>query len=303
MSSACPKVSIGMPVYNGEKFIREAIDSLLKQKFADFELIISDNASTDNTYKICLEYAERDARVKYIRQVENKGALANFNFVLEKAYGDYFMWAAADDIWSENWLEALMSHARTGLMCFGKWQLIGLNGEFIGGCHYDNVTFPKTRLMRSIGLILPYPVPYNHLIYGLYPTSSLKSSDAISAFEKLTASLTPHGNEINALFVLLQKHEVLIDDSAIFYYRIGGISTPSNKSLISKVYSYVIDPIYVYSGTIKLLSLLPKSDRFRYLLYAMYPLVATFRALKSYSLIVVRVIYNLQDHFMNNRKL
>ena len=66
-----PKVRIGMPVYNGEKFIREAIDSLLAQTFSDFELIISDNCSTDKTQEICKEYASKDPRVKYLRQIEN----------------------------------------------------------------------------------------------------------------------------------------------------------------------------------------------------------------------------------------
>ena len=92
-------VSIGMPVYNGEKFIREALDSLLAQTFTDFELIISDNASTDSTEAICREYAAKDARIRYIRHSENKGPAANFQFVLDGAVGKYFMWAAADDVW------------------------------------------------------------------------------------------------------------------------------------------------------------------------------------------------------------
>ncbi|MHB1620727.1 MAG: glycosyltransferase family 2 protein [Sulfuricella sp.] len=95
-----PKVSIGMPVYNGEKFIFEALDSLIAQTFTDFELIISDNASTDGTEAICREYAARDPRIRYVRQSENRGPVANFQFVLDEAAGKYFMWAAADDEWS-----------------------------------------------------------------------------------------------------------------------------------------------------------------------------------------------------------
>jgi len=72
-----------MPVYNGEKYIREALDSLLAQTFTDFELIISDNASTDGTQVICEEYAARDPRIRYVRQRENRGAVANFRFVLD----------------------------------------------------------------------------------------------------------------------------------------------------------------------------------------------------------------------------
>lgn len=102
---AAPKVSIGMPVFNGEQFIRGALDSLLKQSFSDFELIISDNASTDGTERICREYAARDKRIRYVRQPTNLGAAANFKFVLDEARGEYFMWAADDDIRSADFLE------------------------------------------------------------------------------------------------------------------------------------------------------------------------------------------------------
>lgn len=104
-----PRVSIGMPVYNGAKYIREALDSLLAQTFIDFELIISDNASTDSTDAICLEYAAKDARIQYVRQDVNCGAIENFRHVLNGARGQYFMWAACDDMWSENWLEVLLA--------------------------------------------------------------------------------------------------------------------------------------------------------------------------------------------------
>ena len=73
-SQGLPMVSIGMPIYSGERYIREALDSLLAQTFTDFELIISDNASSDRTESICREYAERDARIIYFRQEENIGA-------------------------------------------------------------------------------------------------------------------------------------------------------------------------------------------------------------------------------------
>ena len=100
-----PQVSIGMPVFNGEKFICEALDSLLAQTFTDFELIISDNASTDGTEAICGEYAAKDSRIRYVRQAENLGPAANFKYVLDVAVGEYFMWAAADDLWAPNFID------------------------------------------------------------------------------------------------------------------------------------------------------------------------------------------------------
>ena len=104
-SIKCPAISIGMPVYNGEKNLPRILNSLSEQTYKDIELIISDNASTDATEKICREYASRDNRIRYIRQPENLGAVANFQYVLNEARGEYFMWAAADDIRSPDFLE------------------------------------------------------------------------------------------------------------------------------------------------------------------------------------------------------
>jgi len=108
------KLSIGFPIYNSEKFLRNRLNSILSQSFRDFELIISDNASSDKTQKICQEFSEEDPRIKYTRQDENIGAENNFKFVLKNAHGKYFVWAAADDIWETEFLkvniEFLESH-------------------------------------------------------------------------------------------------------------------------------------------------------------------------------------------------
>lgn len=109
-----PFVSIGFAIYNGAYRMRPALDSLVGQTYKNFELIISDNASTDTTEEVCREYAARDSRVRYIRQKENIGQVPNFIFVLKEARGEYFMWAADDDIRHresiEKLLAALQSH-------------------------------------------------------------------------------------------------------------------------------------------------------------------------------------------------
>ena len=98
MSSSTPKVSLGLPVYNGENFIAQAIESILAQTFTDFELIITDNGSTDRTPKICEAYAARDRRVAYSRNPENLGAAPNFNRAFALSSGRYFKWVAHDDL-------------------------------------------------------------------------------------------------------------------------------------------------------------------------------------------------------------
>jgi len=92
-----PKVSIGLPVYNGERFIRRAIESVLSQTFIDLELVISDNASTDDTQKICEQYSANDSRVRYVRQTTNLGRIQNYFVVLQISSGLYFAWLAHDD--------------------------------------------------------------------------------------------------------------------------------------------------------------------------------------------------------------
>ena len=99
------KISIGLPVYNGERFLRSKIDSILNQTYTNFELIISDNCSNDETQKICEEYIKKDNRIKYHRQEKNFGVTWNFEFVLEKSNGDYFMWTGVDDILLPEFIE------------------------------------------------------------------------------------------------------------------------------------------------------------------------------------------------------
>jgi glycosyltransferase involved in cell wall biosynthesis len=108
LSTHTPRVSIGLPVYNGEAFLAAAIDSLLAQTFRDFELIISDNASTDSTPAICRDRAGRDARVRYLRHNVNLGATRNFNHVFEVSRGVYFKWAAHDDRHEPGFVERCM---------------------------------------------------------------------------------------------------------------------------------------------------------------------------------------------------
>jgi glycosyltransferase involved in cell wall biosynthesis len=103
--SRIPRVSVGVPVFDGENYVAEALDSLLAQTYEDFELIISDNASTDATEEICRAYACRDSRIRYVRNEANVGAAKNFNQLVALAKGEYFKWAAHDDLCGAQFLE------------------------------------------------------------------------------------------------------------------------------------------------------------------------------------------------------
>jgi glycosyltransferase involved in cell wall biosynthesis len=99
-----PRVSVGMPVYNGERFLEEALGSILAQSFDDFEVVISDNASTDRTEEICRAYAHKDGRIRYFRMRDNYGVVDNFNNVFRLSTGEYFKWASSDDVCEHDYL-------------------------------------------------------------------------------------------------------------------------------------------------------------------------------------------------------
>ena len=107
--SAAPRLSIGLPVYNGERYVAESLEALLGQNFTDFELIISDNASTDSTGDICRRYEKQDSRVRYFRQPRNIGLAPNVNFIIGQARGELYKEASHDDLYARSLLESCVA--------------------------------------------------------------------------------------------------------------------------------------------------------------------------------------------------
>lgn len=129
-----PLVSIGLPVYNGAMYLRQAIDSILAQTFVDFELVICDNASTDETEEICLDYARRDPRVRYHRNETNIGGSRNHNRVFELSRGEYFAWAGHDDVRAPTFLERtvrVLDADPAIVLCFSTTCWIDASGRVI----------------------------------------------------------------------------------------------------------------------------------------------------------------------------
>ncbi len=130
------RIVVGLPVYNGDNYLVDAIDALLAQTFSDFVLVISDNASTDSTADLCRTYADRDSRVIYLRQRTNLGAAPNYNAVLEAAPpSDYFVWVAHDDLAAAEFLErcvAALDASPDSTLAFPRMMDINEEGEPIG---------------------------------------------------------------------------------------------------------------------------------------------------------------------------
>lgn len=174
--SDAPLVSIGMPVFNAEGTVGRAVESLLEQTCGDFELIISDNASTDGTAAILEELAASDRRIRVVRQVRNVGAHANFGFVLQQARGQYFLWAAADDRWALSFVEKNVSFLQGNPDFVGSVSKVEFEGDsgLAATLTSDAGTFPledarDTNLRRY--LLRPGA---NSRFYGVHRTHAVK---------------------------------------------------------------------------------------------------------------------------------
>ncbi|MFZ4584611.1 MAG: glycosyltransferase family 2 protein [Acidimicrobiia bacterium] len=159
--SSTPTLSIGLPVYNGADLLPGALDSLLEQDFTDFELILSDNGSTDSTPEICEKYAQDDARITFLRGTRNVGAARNYNRTFDLASGRYFKWAAHDDRYEPAFLrrcvEVLEARPEVVLV-YAQATDVGPNGEDLGPVDFECDTFGPDPVRRFMEVIRrPHP--------------------------------------------------------------------------------------------------------------------------------------------------
>ena len=143
-----PRVSVGLPVYNGERFLGEAARSVLAQTFSDWELLISDNGSTDATVEICRQLADEDPRVRYIRHDTNRGASWNFNHVVDESIGDLFVWLAHDDSWEPGFLQTCVDQFDadpTVVLAFSDVVFVDEDSQEIG-----SKDFPMRTMSESV---------------------------------------------------------------------------------------------------------------------------------------------------------
>lgn len=233
-------VSIGMPVYNGEKHLRQSIESILSQTHSDFELIISDNASTDSTHYICKEYAQKDKRIQYFHHKENRGMSWNFNFVLNESKYDYFMWAASDDIHSSSFVEKNLEEllCKNNIVCsMSKIKFHGINTQNSKSERADpyfrrfrqKIRFLRPRKILSIKgsfnekvkCFLRKSSPM--IIFGLFRTDVLKKSIPKENF---------YGRELAILLNVIRYGDVSIVDEELFTLFQAGASKRGYLNLI-----------------------------------------------------------------------
>ncbi len=172
-----------MPVFNGENYLAKALDSLLTQTYSDYELIISDNASTDGTMEICQTYASRDHRIHYYRNETNLGGAKNYNRVFELSSGEYFKWAAHDDLCAPEFLERcidVLDQDNSVILCHPRTSEIDEHGTVVKNYRADpNIGLPKPSQRFYQCVCVPHP---QVAVFGLIRSSTLKKTRLIGNF-------------------------------------------------------------------------------------------------------------------------
>jgi len=186
-----PALSIGLPTYNGSRYLRQTLASLAAQDFDDLELIISDNGSTDDTEAICREHAQDDHRVRYERVTANRGAAWNYNKVLELARGRYFKWAADDDICEPSFLTSCVAELERSphaVLAYPQTLLIDADGETIGPLDDSDLDLRHEDAVARLSQLLRHRVEW-HPIFGVIRTDALRSTRGIGPFILADAAL------------------------------------------------------------------------------------------------------------------
>ena len=193
-----PRVSIGVPVYNGERYLADALQSVLDSTFEDWEMIISDNASTDGTTAIIESFRARDPRISVRRNETNIGALPNFNAVVHASRGEYFKWLAYDDVLDPTMLErcvAILDGDASTVLANGRFREIDSDGAVIRDEPYDlDLTSPRPH--RRLGVLMGTEAGHP-ILYGLIRLDVLRRTHLLASYHgsdrALLAELSLYG--------------------------------------------------------------------------------------------------------------
>ncbi|MBB5786222.1 glycosyltransferase family 2 protein [Jiangella mangrovi] len=187
-----PRVSIGVPVYNGGRYLQETLDSLTALTGPDLEIVVSDNGSTDSTEELCRAAAAADERIRYHRSPENRGAAWNYNRVLELATAPLFKWAAADDLCEPTFVarcvELLDAAGPAAVLAYPRTTLIDESSAVAGELDDDDLDLRARRPSDRIGQLLRHRVEW-HPVFGVVRTDVLRRTPGIGAYPSADISL------------------------------------------------------------------------------------------------------------------
>lgn len=218
MVDIIPKVTIALPVYQGEEYLEQAIDSLLNQTYQDFQIIISNDASTDRTNQICEYYRSKSEKITYTVNEVNFGAQGNLLKILSKVESEYFVWASQDDYWDKNFLMRLVNKLEENQRLSLAFSTIGLINKdmsmkelnFSG--KWDPNSLTQYELINA--LLLPVNklnwLKTNLAVHGVVRTSAIKQ-----AFDNLIG-IAEH-DRIYILFMIYRGCWSYVDE--VLYFR------------------------------------------------------------------------------------
>ena len=198
-----PRVSIGLPVFNGENFLEKTLDSILTQTYQDFELIISDNASADNTPRICREYVAKDSRIRYYRNERNIGASNNFNCVFKLSSGEYFKWVAHDDVLAPDYLLKcvnVLDCDSSIVLCHSKTSCIDENGVLVSTYEFGKrISSEKT--YERFGQLISFNHPI-WAIFGVMRASALRMTPLMKNYIGSDTNLLAEIGLIGRIYII-----------------------------------------------------------------------------------------------------
>lgn len=178
-----PRITIGLPVYNGERYLAAALESLLSQTYTDFEILVSDNASTDSTADIVTCFALRDDRIRVLRSPENQGSVWNFNNVFRYCRTPYFTWAAHDDVRSPEYLERcieVLDRDPSIALCYSRGTLIDASGAEIRRFIPGPDLACRSAADRLHNWLFEPHLPY-HAFFGVVRSSVLEKTPLLAS--------------------------------------------------------------------------------------------------------------------------
>src|ERR1043166_768063 len=185
MATHQPKVSVGLPVFNGEKYLAGALGCLVQQDFEDFELIICDNASTDGTAAICHEFAAKDPRIRCFRNETNIGAGPNYNRAFQLARGEFFKWASHDDECHPSLLrrclETFEKSPAATVLVFTKADIIDGEGRVMHPSP-DNVSSSSPNPVERLARVL-WSSAFAHSLWGLIRADALRRTRLMACLD------------------------------------------------------------------------------------------------------------------------
>lgn len=283
-----PTITIGMPVFNDQDFVGEALESLIKQTWIDFEIIISDNCSTDKTTDICLNFAKSDTRIRYIRQDHNIGLTANMNYVLSQCRGKYFMWAASDDVWDSTFLQQLIPVLQHNPE---------VNSVF---CHYNfinEISIPFGRIRAYsynsptiLGQLLKFCLYYDDgCFYGIHRSSVIERTRLPIWWGK--NAKTPMNNAYPVLaYIIASGFHKTIETKPLWMNRIKNqpkhFVTDQNKKLSGYIYFFLrkfnvfllsVTNVYKASGSLLLMMCSLPAFFARFMIDTLQPILLKIR--------------------------